>query len=145
MNDHDIHKSWSQISHTHTHTQRLTVSYGVEGPLVVLEEGVTFYFIHSSPAKPHLPEHSKTLVSKPKPRPTTTLTNPLSDVCVCVRLELPTASGWWETAEHGGVEERKRHTQQHPKIRIGHSPPIPCIWIRGVQQFGLPRVGHSCS
>lgn len=67
MNDHDIHKSWSQI--IHTHTQRLTVSYGVEGPLIVLEEGVTFYLIHSSPAKPHLPEHSKTLVSKPNREP----------------------------------------------------------------------------
>lgn len=42
-----------------TWRQALTVSDGVEGPLVVLEERVTLDFLHAVSTQPHLPPNKK--------------------------------------------------------------------------------------
>lgn len=89
---------------------------------------ILFHPLQSGQASP--PWTYQNTGQQTKRRTTTTLTNLLSDVCVCVRLEHPTATGWWEIAEHGWDEEWKRHKLQHPKIRNSHSPPFPCIWIQ---------------
>lgn len=42
-----------------TWRQALTVSDGVEGPLVVLKERVTLDFLHAVSTQPHLPKNKK--------------------------------------------------------------------------------------